>query len=367
LGLNGYYLPVPAQSELTYFLESNQIEVEHRFFPPSSPAPPSWQYLTIAQSAADHHRIVESFKNLYSGKWVSTGRSKGGMAAVYHRSFYPSDVDITVPYVAPSSHGTRDPRYVQFVNRLGDASCREKLLAFQQTALARRAELLPLLPPYGFDILGADRALEFAIVETPFVFWQYSRVNSCDAIPQPNATAAELFNFLDYVAGLYFYSDDGLNPYAAYYYQAATELGGPRYDERNLRGFLNYPREDIPENYPPLDVEKDFNRALMKHVERWVKSYGERMIFVYGATDPWSATAFDPKARNDSYRLFVTGNAGDHLAGIFDLSDSDFSFVTSKLTQWLNTTMADTAAKRARNRSSRKEFAQPTKAELFMR
>jgi hypothetical protein len=91
------------------------------------------------------------------------------------------------------------------------------------------------------------------------------------------------------------------------------------------------------------------------------------MLFIYGATDPWSAGAFDPKPKNDSYRLFVTGNAGDHLAGIFDLSDPDFSFVASKLTQWLNAAPAEIVGKRARNRSSRKEFAQPTKSELFMR
>jgi hypothetical protein len=368
LQLHGYYIsPSADQSELTYLLESNQISVEHRFFPPSSPVPPAWGYLTIAQSAADHHRIVESFKNLYSGKWVSTGRSKGGMAAVYHRFFYPSDVDVTVPYVAPSSHGTRDARYVQFVDQLGTAVCREKLLGFQQTALARRAELLPLIPAYGFDILGADRALEFAIVETPFIFWQYSQFNSCDSIPQQNASATQLFDFLASVTGLFSYSDPGLNAYSAYYYQAATELGGPRYDERRLQGLLSYPREDVPESYPPLGVEKDFNRALMERIEQWVQTSGEQMLFIYGATDPWSASAFDPKAKNDSHRLFVTGNAGDHLAGIFDLSDPDFSFASDKLTQWLNSAQPDLATKRVRARGSHKEFAQPTRSELFLR
>jgi len=366
LGLNGYYLPPLRQSELTYLLEANQLEVEHRFFTPSTPSGQDWQYLTIAQSAADHHRIVESFKNLYPGKWVSTGRSKGGMAAVYHRFFYPSDVDATVPYVAPSSHGTRDVRYVQFVDRLGTAECRERLQTFQRTALARRAEILALLPTDVFSILGADRALEFAIVETPFAFWQYSRFNSCEAIPEPNATTTELLDFLNYVPGLSFsYTDAGLNAYAAYYYQAATELGGPRFDERGLHGLLNYPRDDIPENYPPVGVEKEFDRALMERIELWIQTSGQRILFIYGLNDPWSASAFDVHSQNDSYRLFVMGEAGDHLAGIFDLSDESFFFVADTLNRWLLEAPVSREIQRAKK--SGKKFDPPTRAELFMR
>ena len=364
--LNGYYLPPLRQSELTYLLDANQIEVEHRFFAPSAPVGSAWQYLTIAQSAADHHSIVESFKNLYSGKWVSTGRSKGGMAAVYHRFFYPSDVDATIPYVAPSSHGTRDVRYVGFVDRLGSALCRERLQTFQRAALVRRGEILAQLPADAFTILGADRALEFSIVETPFAFWQFARFNSCDVIPGPNATATELLNFLDYVPGLSFsYNDDGLNALAPYYYQAAIELGGPRFDEHSLRGLLTYPRDDIPENYPPIGIEKQFDRALMERIEQWVLTSGQRMLFIYGANDPWSAGAFDVGAKNDSYRMFVNGSSGDHLAGISDLSDEKFSFVIDKLSHWLSQEARSVELQRAKKVD--KKFAMPTKAELFLR
>lgn len=366
LALNGYYIsPFPARSELAFLLEANQLEIEHRFFPPSGPTPPSWQHLTIAQSAADHHQIVESFKNLYAGKWVSTGRSKGGMTAVYHRFFYPNDVNATVPYVAPSSHGPRDARYVQFVDRLGTADCRQRLLDFMRTALARRQEILALVPVDGFDILGVDRALEFAIVETPFAFWQYYRFNSCDSIPQPHASPAELFDFLDRVTSFFTYTDAGLNEFAAYYYQAATELGGPRFDERSLHKLLRYPREDVLENYPPLDVEKDFDRALMERVEQWVRTSGQRMLFIYGANDPWSASAFDASVKNDSHRFFVTGNAGDHLAGIFDLPEKEFTFAIEKFNQWLGD--AGPGVARAHAKKAGRQFAPPTRRELFLR
>jgi len=41
---------------------------------------------------------------------VATGGSKGGMTAVFHRRFFPDDVDGTVPYVAPISFSWRQTR-----------------------------------------------------------------------------------------------------------------------------------------------------------------------------------------------------------------------------------------------------------------
>jgi PS-10 peptidase S37 len=365
LGLDGYYLSArfPSQRELTVYLQANQLNVEHRFFPPSTPDPRPWPRLTIAQAAADHHRIVQSFKSLYTGKWVSTGVSKGGMAAVYHRFFYPLDVDATVPYVAPSSHGPRDARYVRFVDRIGAPGCRDTLQAFQQAVLARRDEILPLVPPLAFDIFGAERALEFAVVETPFAFWQYYRFTSCDAIPSPDASAAELFTFLDGVSSVSFFADDDLNAFAPYYYQSATELGGPRFDERSLRGQLNFPREDVPATYPPLGVEKHFDASAMPEVEQWVKTAGPRMLFIYGANDPWSATAFDVKAANDSYRFFVSG--GDHLAAIHELPAAKRIFVLTKLKKWLGISGLDAVRLGADDTPPR--YDPPTRRELFLR
>src|SRR5262249_45252160 len=80
LALNGYFLPTSPifQNELTAYLNSNELDVEHRFFGRSVFKPVAWQYLTIEQSAADDHSIVQSFRRLYTAKWVSTGASKGG-------------------------------------------------------------------------------------------------------------------------------------------------------------------------------------------------------------------------------------------------------------------------------------------------
>jgi hypothetical protein len=335
----GHDIPVPyspRQGELTYLLQGNQLTLEHRFFSPFfSPGPIRPELLNIQQAAADDHLIVETFKQLYTGKWVSTGASKGGMASVYHRYLYPDDVDATVPYVAPSSKGPADARYVEFTAHAGNApACNEALRSLQQAALQRRDELLPLMTGATFDTLGKERAFEFAVVEAPSAFWQYSDASHCPAIPAPDAPASELFAFLDSVVGVgSTFGDAGLQRHAPYYFQAATELGAPRYDERHLHGLLRYPREDRPAHYPPLDVEKTFDHSLMPQVERWVRTDGQHLLFLYGENDPWSAGAYEVRENNDSFRFFVPG--GNHRASLLQLPEPQRSFALDTLEQWM--------------------------------
>lgn len=368
---NGYGISMNAsQRELTYLVQGNQLLVEHRFFTPSAPEPFTWEHLTIAQAAADHHRIVAAFKPLYGAKWVSTGASKGGMTSVYHRFFYPQDVDATVPYVAPNSHGTADARYVEFVANAGnDSACNEKLRVFQKTALQHREELLPLVSqtyePQGitFDIFGEDRALEFSVVELPYAFWQYGNTTLCPLIPGEDASAEEMFGFIEYIVGVGFLGGDlFLNYYAPYYYQSATELGAPRYDERHLHGLLRYPRQDRPGLYPPLGVDKPFDHALMHQVERWVRTDGQRMLFIYGENDPWSTGAFEVRARNDSLRFFVP--AGNHGSSLLQLPEPQRTQALDALQRWMGVSVIRPASTLA---AEALPIDPPGREELFLR
>lgn len=128
----GYGLAaVPARSEPAQITDGNELRIEHRFFLPSRPEPADWRDLTIAQAAADHHRIIGALKQVYGGRWLTTGRSKGGMAAAYHRRFYPDDVDGTIVYVAPNDVIDHRDSYISFLERVGTADCRQKYLNHQ--------------------------------------------------------------------------------------------------------------------------------------------------------------------------------------------------------------------------------------------
>lgn len=341
LASSGYGIGTNAgQFEPTALLQANQLLVEHRFFGPSTPSPANWEHLTLEQAAADHHRIVTALKPLYVAKWVSTGASKGGMTSLYHRALYPADVDATVAYVAPNSHGPKDPRYIQFLDRVGDAACRARLQAFQRDLLERREELVPQFAlgvaaqGLTIDFIGADKAFEFSALELPFAFWQYSAPATCAFIPEPGAPADEVMAALDGIVGLSYLSDPAIAFFSPYYFQAATQLGNYITDERHVRELLRYPGQYVASAQVPFSLEPyKFDHGAIPRIEAWVKTKGERILLVYGELDPWSTNPFEVQARNDSYRFFVPG--GNHSAAIFRLPPAERAAAVERLGAWM--------------------------------
>ncbi|MFH6995739.1 S28 family serine protease [Flavobacterium sp. FlaQc-48] len=91
------YQTVNIKSEVSTLLNANQIAVEYRFYGKSRPEPLPWEYLTNDQAIADYHDLVMKLKQIYSGKWISTGISKGGETALIYKSKYPDDVAVVMP------------------------------------------------------------------------------------------------------------------------------------------------------------------------------------------------------------------------------------------------------------------------------
>ena len=94
--LEGYGIFSPMPSELSQLFKTNQLTIEHRFFNKSKPEGDTpWADLTLKQAATDQHKIIQTLRQkVYPNtRWVSTGISKGGQTTVYHRYFYPNDVE----------------------------------------------------------------------------------------------------------------------------------------------------------------------------------------------------------------------------------------------------------------------------------
>ncbi|GAB2955614.1 S28 family serine protease [Micromonospora polyrhachis] len=333
-----------SRSEPTRLLGGNQISLEHRFFVPSRPSPTDWRDLNIWQAASDQHRVVEAFKPIYASKWISTGASKGGMTAVYHRRFFPDDVDGTVAYVAPNDVVNKeDSAYDAFFASVGtDPVCRADLSNLQAEALRRRGELVPRFETYattnGFtftSIFGtADVAFEMLVMDTVWAFWQYLGQAWCSSVPKTGAATDDIWDFLDDVAGFTFYTDQGLTPYAPYYYQAATQLGSPALKFRHLRGLLRYPGAYDAANWVPRDIPVGrFEPQVMRHVDNWVRHDGSELMFVYGERDPWGSEPFrlGPGTR-DSFVFKASG--ANHGANIAGLTGADGAVATAALLRW---------------------------------
>ncbi|HEU5059235.1 MAG TPA: S28 family serine protease [Kofleriaceae bacterium] len=351
LHTTGYYgVGGPFAAEPTALLDANQIDTEQRFFLPSRPDPADWRLLTIEQAAADHHRIVAALRPIYCAKWVSTGASKGGMTSVYHRRFYPNDVDATVAYVAPISFGAPDDRYHPFFDTVATAGCRTALRSFQTELLERRAAMLTRMQNYAeqsgitFDRLsGTEGAFEDAIIEFPWGFWQYGSPSDCASIPPTTATDAALFSFLRDSGGLYFFGDDTIVTYSPYYYQAWTQLGYPSAPTAHIADLLE--TQALPRDYMPDGVEPTYQPAAMQDVDQWVRGEAERILFVYGEFDPWYAGHFELGDAEDSLLLVAPG--ANHGAGISDLEAADRETATAALRRWMGVAALAPAAQRA--------------------
>ncbi|WP_452124478.1 hypothetical protein [Fodinicola feengrottensis] len=210
---------------------------------PSRPAPADWSKLTIWQAATDQHVIVQALKRIYKARWLSTGGSKGGMTATYHRRFYPNDVYATIPYVAPNDVIDPVDSYGQFIAHDGtDPVCRANLNRIQRESLQRRNELEAIAQSNAtqtggtFTLVGTlDHAVELAVVDSIFAFWQYGSPSDCATIPPAGAPAQQIYDWYEGVESLLTYTDQGIEPYVPYYYQAGTQLGSPLADESYLK------------------------------------------------------------------------------------------------------------------------------------
>ncbi|MEM9930069.1 MAG: S28 family serine protease, partial [Bacteroidota bacterium] len=127
----GYTAPRPTYYELSQLLEANQIRVEHRYFGNSQLEVEGYDYLNLKQATADYHQLREVFATVYPEQWVSTGISKGGTTTIFYRYFYPDDVTVSVPYVAPINQEYEEQRIYDFLDKVGTEDCRANILSLQ--------------------------------------------------------------------------------------------------------------------------------------------------------------------------------------------------------------------------------------------
>jgi len=332
----GYAATQNRAYELSGLLRANQLLVEHRYFGKSKPKTKDWQYLTTRQAAADHHRIIESFKELYTQKWLTTGISKGGQTAIYHRYYYPDDVDVTVSYVAPLNFGVEDPRLTKFLNNVGSATCRKKIFEYQRRLLERREVLLPLMKWYcigkgqKFDI-GREAAFEYAVLEYSFSFWQWGK--DCRDIPGETASDDEMLQHLIDVVGFGLYTNEGMAYYHPFFYQAMTELGYYGFDTTGFRHLLKAAPRPSNAIFAPMQNLK-FNPELNKDVRKWIRKSGDQILYIYGELDAWSATAVNPSAKTDALKI-VMKNRAHHDARIRNMTSENRLKTMETLQGWL--------------------------------
>ncbi len=339
----GYGTSPQSGQELAEILQTNCLSVTHRYFPDARPENPDWQYLNIWQAAQDHHRIVTFFKEIYEGKWISTGASKGGKTAVFHRRFFPDDVDATVAYVAPFLLAPEDERFEPYLRSRGTPEEREAIYAFQRNLLEQKDELLPYYRDWftqnGYEYsLPIASGFEGSVVSYEWNFFQRHRFR-IDDIPDASAPPGRMVDHLAQVVRLHFRSDIYRDYFKAYVYQVLTETGSPRFEPYHLYDLLEEPSVDVRVSYSfPQDIEFVYRWETIPDVLQWAVTEGDGIIYIYGEIDPWTAGAVELSGQADALKVVQVG--ADHGVRILELDE--VSLVLQTLGDWLGMDLTPT-------------------------
>jgi hypothetical protein len=340
--LSGYNAPSNSYlTEPTQLLKANQLFIEHRFFGESlKEGSPEWESLNIAQSAADVHHIKEVMDDLYSGKWMSTGISKGGQMVMYHKAYYPEDVSASIAYVAPLNRAQEDSRIYEFLDAVGTEECRKKVKAVQIELLMHYDRSLSMFKAKAAEKklisdLTIEQFFELSIFEYEFAFWQWN--GDCNGIPALDASLEEKVAHLFNIGAPGFFTTEVSTDLFPFFYQAYSEMGMYGYRVNSFKDLTRFYQKDFS-NYRTFIPEKFnlvFNARTHEYVQERLTKVGRNMIFIQGSLDPWSSTGFIPSGSTNSVRFNVEG--GTHKSRMKDLDLIQNKSAKDSLMKWMNT------------------------------
>jgi hypothetical protein len=342
--LDGYYIEFNRPTELADILKCNQIVVEHRYFGESVPDSIDWKYLTIEQAANDHHKIIQTLKNIYDNNWVTSGISKGGETTIFHKYYFPEDADASVCYVAPLCLAEEDPRIYHFLDNVGTEECRNKMVLFQREVLKREDELIPMFKEetkkLGYTYyLSSDRYIfEYVVLEYGFAFWQWQNT-TCEQIPDTTASNDILLEHLKKGSAFDYFSDQGIKPILPFYYQAYSQIGYYGYDISEFKNLLKEVKEPTSRIFLPKDLNPEFDCSLLHKINTWIQKYGNNMIFIYGGIDTWSATAVELTGETNSIKMVKEG--GTHRTRIESFEGDELKKIYNALEEWVGVEIED--------------------------
>jgi hypothetical protein len=285
----------------------------------------------------DHHRIIELLRRIYPGKWISTGKSKGGMAALFLEHYYPDDIDATVAFVAPIFDGIKDKRFIPYLNQISGEKERKRIKEFQIDCLERRDSMKSYIQRYLENnrlkySMSLDSILEWSVIEFPYSFW--SGNSDPEKIPDLSSATLKIFNYLNSISIISNFGDSYIKSNYPLLWQVTTEFGYYAYDIKHLDSLLKVITE--PDNIcfaPASVIAPNFSPEEMQKVLYDLKFSCSNIIYLYGENDIWTAASVNPELTTNSIQIVVKGYAHDF--NIVDLAPDDSELVMSTLKSWI--------------------------------
>ena len=331
------------EEELSRLFDANVILCEYRYFSESVPQPTNWEYMTVDNSLADYHHVRQMFGQLFKGKWISTGISKGGQTTMYYRATYPDDVDVSVSYVAPLNRAVEDGRHEKFLaKKVGTKEERKIIKQAMQEIMKRKPNLMKLFHNYCEEHnyhfqLSEEDIYDYCVLEFPFALWQWGTPVSM--IPESEDEDKEWFDCLMKVSSPDYFAYP--SRYMPFDVQALRELGYYGYALKPIKKWtsLKSTKGYLKEIWLPDSLKKyDFDPTLYKRTVKFLKKEDPTHIFIYGEIDPWSSSGvcnWLTCKKKKNMRVYVQPR-GSHTARIGNMPEDMKEEIIQRLTKWLN-------------------------------
>lgn len=333
---DGYAIDYAAKpgysNEVAKELKANLIVVEHRFFGKSIPDSIDWNLLTVKQAADDYHFIKSILDKLLTGKWLSTGISKGGQAALAYKLFYPNDITATLVY--GTAIKTKQAVYTDNVlSTISQTNCGKKINELQRYLFEHKSVLLPYFnnfvseKKFDFKPLDNETVLDYMLLELPFSFWQNG--HECEYLVDTAFAPSDLMNYLTKVVPPRFFSSTNKIQLEPAFYMFYHELG---YYEYNTKPFIKYLKHKDYSNkyFAPQNVAIQFDNTFQKLVNAFMKSKDSKNVFfIYGENDPWAL-----QTSSNKNTFIIPG--GSHKSRIADFTLEEQADIYNKIKACIN-------------------------------
>ena len=306
---------------------TNCVQVEYRYHGFSLPEGDenSFKYLSAKQQSADLHNIVTDLKKaLLKGKWLSTGVSKNGMTTYDYAYYYPGDVDVYVPFVAPLLFQNEDMRIGDYmINSAVKDYLPQIKAAFQK--LVSDQKVLDATAQYALKYYKEDQSLDVPAdsVLHYTVDFAYDHLFSKQSYGDVDVWSKFIPKEGDDPAtyALFFNLDE--NDLRIYRQQSGTR--GPLRKRDDPFGMqVPVDQGNIGYNYSWVkegtlltandkkyfdDKEKKYTASdkveLSYLVKDFLKTTDCKMFFVYGENDPWTGAAIDDPTNENVKKLII--------------------------------------------------------------
>jgi len=332
-----YMLATGQNADGSFKFSTNCVQVEYRYHGFSLPEGDenSFKYLSAKQQSADLHNIVTDLKKaLLKGKWLSTGVSKNGMTTYDYAYYYPGDVDVYVPFVAPLLFQNEDMRIGDYmINSAVKDYLPQIKAAFQK--LVSDQKVLDATAKYALKYYKEDQSLDVPAdsVLHYTVDFAYDHLFSKQSYGDVDVWSKFIPKEGDDPAtyALFFSLDENDN---RIYWQLSGTRGPLR--KRNDPFGMQVPVDqgNIGYNYSWVkegtlltandkkyfdDKEKKYTASdkveLSYKVKDFLKTTDCKMFFVYGENDPWTGAAIDDPTNENVKKMVIKG--GTHNDAIY--------------------------------------------------